>query len=112
MTTTVGEVDIEEGARRRPPEAVDAGRPSAKIERFLAGNRLETPFLVLDLDVVADRYLRLAAALPGVRLYLRGQGQPRPGGARRTRRTPWAWQSAIRTTPLDRYHQHALERRQ
>jgi len=78
MTTTIGEVDIEERARRWPPEAVDAGRPSAKIERFLAGNRLETPFLVLDLDVVADRYLRLAAALPGVRLFYAVKANPAP----------------------------------
>ena len=45
--------------------------------RFLAANpELQTPFLVLDLDVVEERYRALTGAMPVTRVLLRGQGEP------------------------------------
>ncbi|MET0831553.1 MAG: hypothetical protein ABWY62_04160 [Acidimicrobiia bacterium] len=38
------------------------------IEAFLRGDSPPTPFLVTDVDVVADRYRRLVDALPGVEI--------------------------------------------
>jgi ornithine decarboxylase len=38
--------------------------PTARIDTFLAACREPTPFVVVDLDVVAERYEQLAAALP------------------------------------------------
>lgn len=78
MATTVCDIRAEGAASLGPSEPMDAGRPSAKIERFLAGNRLATPFLVVDLDMVTDRYLRLAAALPEVRLFYAVKANPAP----------------------------------
>jgi diaminopimelate decarboxylase len=48
---------------------------SPRIEQFLADNpSLPTPFLVLDLDVVVQRYERLRTALPRDEGLLRRQG--------------------------------------
>ena len=49
------------------PHAMPA--PTAKIEAFLRDAVRETPFLVIDLDVVRDRYRRLDAALPTTELF-------------------------------------------
>ena len=51
---------------------------SPNIEAFLAGDPPETPFLVIDLDVVADRYRALAAALPGAEIFYAIKANPEP----------------------------------
>jgi len=48
-------------------------------ESFLAASDgLDTPFLVLDLDVVAERYAALRAALPDVAIYYAMKANPAP----------------------------------
>ena len=42
---------------------------SEKISQFLLENAHETPFLVLDLDLVVDRYREIKDVLPGVDIY-------------------------------------------
>lgn len=49
-----------------------------KIERFLAEKRPSAPFLVVDLDVVADRYRRLCAQLPLAHIYYAVKANPAP----------------------------------
>jgi ornithine decarboxylase len=51
---------------------------SEKIFRFLAETRPETPCLVVDLDVVADNFRRLRAALPQARIYYAVKANPAP----------------------------------
>jgi ornithine decarboxylase len=59
--------------------AVPAERPvvSPNIEAFLA-DPPETPFLVLDLDVVAERYRALRAALPEADVFYAVKANPEP----------------------------------
>lgn len=52
--------------------------PTARIEAFLEQERRETPFLVVDLDVVRDRYRRLDAALPTTELFYAVKANPAP----------------------------------
>lgn len=47
-----------------------------RIERFLAKNRLETPFVVVDLDVVATRYGQLRQALPVAHIHYAVKANP------------------------------------
>ncbi len=47
-----------------------------KIERFLAEHQPETPCLVMDLDVVADNYRRLADRLPLAKVYYAVKANP------------------------------------
>ncbi len=50
---------------------------TARIDAFLAENpQLETPFLVLDLDIVRDRYLRLRRALPTADVFYAVKANP------------------------------------
>ena len=65
-------------------QSVDASRsrryrripvPTPKLAAFLAQDH-ETPFLVVDLDVVAERFRRLAEALPGVRIFYAVKANP------------------------------------
>ena len=49
--------------------------PTTKLAAFLAEDH-ETPFLVVDLDVVAERFRRLEAALPGVRIFYAVKANP------------------------------------
>jgi ornithine decarboxylase len=51
-------------------------RPTERIERFLAEERPDTPFVVIDLDVVRERYLSLAGALPDVHLHYAVKANP------------------------------------
>ena len=51
--------------------------PSAKLERFLAENTHATPFLVVDLDVIAQRYRSLAAAV-SARIHYAVKANPAP----------------------------------
>lgn len=52
--------------------------PTARIEAFLAAESPETPFLVVDLDVVRERYLRLEAVLPNTELFYAVKANPAP----------------------------------
>jgi ornithine decarboxylase len=57
----------------------DSVELTPNIARFLSHNlALPTPFLVLDLDVVEDRYFQLAAALPGARVLYAVKANPAP----------------------------------
>ena len=49
-----------------------------KIERFLAEQKPATPCLVMDLDVVADNYRRLHAAVPRAGIYYAVKANPAP----------------------------------
>jgi len=51
--------------------------PTAKLEDFLARHH-EAPFLVVDLDVVADRYCQLRSALPAARIFYAVKANPAP----------------------------------
>jgi ornithine decarboxylase len=59
--------------------AIDGGAPSNRIEQFFGENpRLPTPYLVLDLDVVRDHYLRLREALARPDIYYAVKANPEP----------------------------------
>ncbi|RKQ70283.1 type III PLP-dependent enzyme [Oceanibaculum indicum] len=49
-----------------------------KIARFLAERRVETPFLVVDLDVVEENYRALASALPNAKIFYAVKANPAP----------------------------------
>ncbi len=51
---------------------------SEKITRFLAEHAPATPCLVVDLDVVAENYARLRAALPLADIYYAVKANPAP----------------------------------
>jgi ornithine decarboxylase len=62
-------------ALKYPPTELDETR----IERFIADNpHLQTPFLVVDLNVVRERYRSLCAALPQVGIYYAVKANPDP----------------------------------
>ena len=50
-----------------------------RIERFLADERPSTPCLVIDLEVVEERYRALVAALPDADVYYAVKANPSPG---------------------------------
>ncbi len=59
------------------------GIPSEKIERFLACNAIDpsgiaTPYLVVDTDIVAERFDALAAALPVADIFYAVKANPAP----------------------------------
>lgn len=58
---------------------VDHTAVPSKIQRFLADEDPPTPCLVIDLDVVEERYLSLAAALPEAEVYYAVKANPSPG---------------------------------
>ncbi|MFO0293473.1 MAG: type III PLP-dependent enzyme [Rhodospirillales bacterium] len=49
-----------------------------KIQRFLAEQRPATPCLVVDLDIVADAYRKLRAAVPAAGIYYAIKANPAP----------------------------------
>ena len=51
---------------------------SEKITRFLAEQTPETPCLVVDLDIVAENYVRLRNALPLAAIYYAVKANPAP----------------------------------
>jgi ornithine decarboxylase len=62
-----------------PVSAVDHSGPTDRIEQFFAQNpTLQTPYLVVDLNVVRDRYLRLRQALARPRIYYAVKANPEP----------------------------------
>ncbi|SOD71252.1 ornithine decarboxylase [Jatrophihabitans sp. GAS493] len=55
------------------------GSVSARADDFIAANpALPTPFLVVDLDVVADRYRQLNTALPSTSIFFAVKANPAP----------------------------------
>lgn len=52
--------------------------PTERIEAFLAEERRETPFLVVDCDVVLDRYAELRTALPSAAIFYAVKANPAP----------------------------------
>ena len=52
--------------------------PSERIDAFLEANTLETPFVVVDLDVVAARFRQLAASLPMAEIFYAIKANPAP----------------------------------
>src|SRR5262249_5794075 len=63
-------VRVDASVSRPPttPSVPSSPLSTAKLESFLAQHH-ETPFLVVDLDVVAERYRQLADALPAARIF-------------------------------------------
>ena len=58
---------------------IDDGAPTNRIEQFFVENpTLQTPYLIVDLDIVRDRYLRLHKALPRPRVYYAVKANPEP----------------------------------
>lgn len=51
---------------------------SYKIYRFLTDQRPNTPFLVVDLDVIAENYLTLRRLLPNTQVYYAVKANPAP----------------------------------
>ena len=51
---------------------------SARIDDFLAESALPTPFVVVDLDIVADRYRKLAEAIPAADVFYAIKANPAP----------------------------------
>jgi ornithine decarboxylase len=57
----------------------DTAAPTETIGRFLRDNQsLPTPFLVVDLDLIEDRYLRLIDVLPAARVLFAVKANPAP----------------------------------
>ena len=69
------------GAAWPPGLSTSDGPPAvpARIGRYLAAEAPPTPCLVIDLDVVEERYRSLAAALPGTEVYYAVKANPSPG---------------------------------
>jgi ornithine decarboxylase len=64
--------------------AIEADGPgSSVLARFPAAADHETPFLVLDVDVVAERYRALARALPFADIFYAVKANPEPAVLRR-----------------------------
>jgi ornithine decarboxylase len=61
-----------------PVEATTTRAPSARIDEFLASSHLETPFVVVDLDIVVERYRQLAEALPMAEIFYAIKANPAP----------------------------------
>jgi ornithine decarboxylase len=74
------------GGAAWPPvlsEPAPSGVVPPRIERFLAEERPATPCLVIDLEVVEERYLALTEALPGADVHYAVKANPSPGVLRR-----------------------------
>jgi ABC-type microcin C transport system permease subunit YejB len=62
-----------------PADALDEARQPDRIATFIADNPdLETPFVVVDLQIVADRYHQLASALPMADIFYAIKANPAP----------------------------------
>jgi len=64
--------------RQVPQDATPVCAPTERIEAFLEANNLETPFVVVDLDIVVDRYRQLAEALPMAEIFYAIKANPAP----------------------------------
>src|SRR3954452_21946203 len=54
----------------------DALAPTSKIESFLSASDAPTPFVVVDIDVVEERYRQLVEAIPSARVYYAVKANP------------------------------------
>lgn len=59
-----------------PLNAVNPLPSTAKIDAFLRATDAPTPFVVIDIDMVAERYHQLVEALPGARVYYAVKANP------------------------------------
>jgi ornithine decarboxylase len=66
------------GGESRYGSTVEAERLSPAVARFHAEHDLPTPYLVIDLDVVADRFSALRAALGEASVYYAVKANPEP----------------------------------
>jgi ornithine decarboxylase len=67
------------GAAGTIAPGIDASAPTDRIEQFFAENpTLQTPYLVVDLDVVRGRYLRLRKAVARPDIYYAVKANPEP----------------------------------
>jgi ornithine decarboxylase len=57
--------------------------PSAKLDRFLKRGRIETPYVVIDLDLVAERYSAMRRSLPRALIYYAVKAHPESAILRR-----------------------------
>ena len=65
--------------RQVPQNAIqNRSTDSPRIDEFLAQNTLPTPFVVVDLDIVADRYRKLVEALPAADVFYAIKANPAP----------------------------------
>ncbi len=62
----------------RTSEVLDPLAPTARLEEFLASEHPGTPYVVVDLDVVRDRYLDLVAAVPDAAVFYAVKANPAP----------------------------------
>jgi ornithine decarboxylase len=81
VTTTT--VDPPAGARAHEPQTVlaapdhsSAAGLTPKLERFLASTSAATPFVVVDVDVVEERYRTLRDAVPAAAVYYAVKANP------------------------------------
>lgn len=63
--------------------ALQMAGPTTKLDRFLHEQRPPTPFVVVDVDVVAERYHELVGALPSAVVYYAVKANPAPAVLRR-----------------------------
>ncbi|MBD2411014.1 type III PLP-dependent enzyme [Nostoc calcicola FACHB-3891] len=49
-----------------------------KVDQFLKSKLLDTPFLVIDLDIIAEKYLTLHKLLPKAQIYYAVKANPEP----------------------------------
>ncbi|CAB4881344.1 unannotated protein [freshwater metagenome] len=59
-----------------PTVAIAIPSPSAKIDAFLRDNLAPTPFVVVDVDLVEERYVQLINAIPEARVYYAVKANP------------------------------------
>jgi ornithine decarboxylase len=67
----------------RRADEPDRPWPSAKLQTFVERAALETPYLVVDLDAIEERFLEIAAALDGVDVHYAIKANPHPDVLRR-----------------------------
>lgn len=63
---------------RQVPQNAIRTRSTTRLDDFLAENTLPTPFVVVDLDIVADRYRKLADALACADIFYAIKANPAP----------------------------------
>jgi ornithine decarboxylase len=51
---------------------------TAKLEKFISDRDLPTPYLAIDLDIVANNYQALATQLPTTQIYYAVKANPAP----------------------------------
>ncbi len=63
---------------RQVPQNAIRTRSTTRLDDFLAENELPTPFVVVDLDIVAERYRKLSDALPCADIFYAIKANPAP----------------------------------